>query len=48
MTDRKIVLNEAQIQKLETFLYEMPMKFGLPILKMLEEGAVQSEPVKVE
>ena len=26
----------------------MPMKFGLPVLKMLEEGAVQSDPVKVE
>jgi len=24
------------------------MKFGLPILKMLEEGAVQLETVKVE
>jgi|AntAceMinimDraft_16_1070373.scaffolds.fasta_scaffold750455_2 hypothetical protein len=48
MNDRKIILNEQQIQKLETFLYEIPMKFGLPILKMLEEGAVQSEPVKVE
>ena len=47
MTDRKIVLNESQIQKLETFLYELPMKYAQPIMNMLVEG-IQSEPVKVE
>jgi|GEM_PF-2874004 len=47
MTDRKIVLNEAQIQKLETFLYELPMKYAQPIMNMLVEG-VQSEPKKDE
>jgi hypothetical protein len=47
MNDRKILLNESQIQKLETFLYEMPMKYAQPIMNMLVEG-IQSEPVKVE
>jgi hypothetical protein len=47
MNDRKIILNEEQIQKLETFLYEMPMKYAQPIMNMLVEG-IQSEPVKVE
>ena len=47
MNERKIILNEAQIQKLETFLYELPMKFAQPLLKMLEEG-IQTEPAKAE
>jgi hypothetical protein len=47
MTDRKIVLNELQIQKLETFLYELPMKYAQPIINMLVEG-IQSDSVKVE
>jgi hypothetical protein len=47
MNDRKIILNEEQIQKLEAFLYELPMKYAQPIMNMLVEG-VQSETVKVE
>jgi len=47
MRQRKIILNEEQIQKLEIFLYELPMKYAHPILNMLSEG-IQSEPVKVE
>jgi len=47
MNERKIILSEAQIQKLETFLYELPMKYAQPLLKMLEEG-IQNEPEKAE
>jgi len=47
MRQRKIILNEEQIQKLETFLYELPMKYAQPILNMLSEG-IQPDPVKVE
>jgi len=45
MNERKIIFNEAQIQKLETFLYELPMKYAQPIINMLEEG-LQTEPRK--
>jgi len=47
MNERKIIFNEAQIQKLETFLYELPMKYAQPIINMLEEG-LQTEPEKAE
>jgi hypothetical protein len=34
-----ITLNEEQVKQLEQILSELPMKFGVPILNILNEAA---------
>jgi hypothetical protein len=38
-----ITLNEEQVKQLEAILAELPMKFGVPILNILNAAAKPSE-----
>ena len=40
-----LTLNEEQVKQLEQILSELPMKFGVPILNILNEA---SKPTEVE
>lgn len=43
---KEIILKEEEIKFLESFLQEMPLKYGLPILNLLNK--VASEQLQVE
>ena len=38
-TRKMITLNEEQVKQLEAILAEMPMKFGVPVLNILNAAA---------
>jgi hypothetical protein len=38
-----ITLNETQVKELETFIQEMPTKFGLPLLNFLNKIAEEQK-----
>jgi hypothetical protein len=38
-----ITLNETQVKELETFIQEMPTKFGLPLLNFLNKIAQEQK-----
>ena len=38
-----ITLNEEQVKQLESILSEMPLKYGLPVLNILNEAAKQDK-----
>ena len=38
-----LTLNEEQIKQLESILAELPMKFGVPILNILNEASKPAE-----
>lgn len=44
---KPIVLNEEHLKALDSFLQEMPMKYGMPILNFLNE-IIESQKVKHE
>jgi hypothetical protein len=39
---KQVTLNEQQLKALDAFLQELPMKYGMPIVKFLNE-AIQSQ-----
>ena len=41
-----LTLNEEQVKQLEAILAELPMKFGVPILNILNEASKPSEPTE--
>lgn len=41
-----ITLNETQVKELETFIQEMPTKFGLPLLNFLNKIAQEQNSAK--
>jgi hypothetical protein len=42
---KQVTLNEEQLKALDAFLQEMPMKYGMPIVRFLNE-AIQSQEKK--
>ncbi len=38
-----LTLNEEQVKQLESILAELPMKFGVPILNILNEASKPAE-----
>ena len=43
-----ITLNETQVKELESFIQEMPTKFGLPLLNFLNKIAQEQNPESTE
>jgi hypothetical protein len=47
---KQVTLNEEQLKALDAFLQEMPMKYGAPIVKFLNEAikSQSKEAIEVE
>jgi hypothetical protein len=43
-----LTLSEEQVKQLEAILSELPMKFGVPILNILNEAAQAEKPSEEE
>jgi hypothetical protein len=40
---KQIILNEEQLKALDSFLQEMPMKYGMPIVNFINEIIIAQE-----
>ena len=43
-----ITLNEEQVKQLDSFIQEMPTKFGLPLTQFLSKRAQEQNPEEVK